>query len=174
MQRSARIVLFALIFVTAVFSNGCIDKTFYPATEIIVARVEPYALFPTATDSASLPTTQIKVSPLSKIPCTLKAVSCAYFTSIGEEITNLRVSNQPMEMQLKEENPAVDNSINIIMNIYPKALVDVFELSSSDISPVTARMTFHFNDVNGNWVNLEANCLLYKYEEAAAGSRREP
>ena len=170
MQRSARIVLFALIFVTAVFSNGCIDKTFYPATELEVVGVDPYALIPTATDTASLPTTQITVNSLSKIPCTLKAASFAFFTSLGEEITYLRVSRQPMETKLDTEG-----SINITMAIYPKALVDIFELSNSDISPVMAKITLHFNDINGNWVDREAHCLLYKYEEtSSAPSRRAP
>jgi len=161
--------MFALIFVTAVFSNGCIDKTFYPATEIEVVGVDPYALIPTATDTASLPTAEVSVKSLSKIPCTLKAVSIAYFTSLGEEIQILRVDNQPIEVKLDAEA-----SLNIDIRAYTPSLVNIFELSTSDISPVSAKMTLHFNDINGNWVNREAHCLLYKYEEAAAGSRREP
>lgn len=161
--------MFALIFVTAVFSNGCIDKTFYPATEIEVVSVDPYALIPTATDTASLPTAEVSVKSLSKIPCTLKAVSIAYFTSLGEEIQILRVDNQPIEVKLDAEA-----SLNIDIRAYTPSLVNIFELSTSDISPVSAKMTLHFNDINGNWVNREAHCLLYKYEEAAAGSRREP
>ncbi len=170
MQRSARIVMFALLIVAAVFSSGCIDKTFYPATEIEVVGVDPYALIPTATDTASLPTTKITVNSLSKIPCTLKAASCAFFTSLGDEITYLRINRQPMETKLDAEG-----SLEITMNIYPKALVDIFELSNSDISPVTAKITLHFNDINGNWVDREAHCLLYKYEDiSSTASRREP
>lgn len=170
MQRSARIVMFALLIVAAVFSSGCIDKTFYPATEIEVVGVNPYALIPTATDTASLPTTKITVNSLSKIPCTLKAASCAFFTSLGDEITYLRINRQPMETKLDAEG-----SLEITMNIYPKALVDIFELSNSDISPVTAKITLHFNDINGNWVDREAHCLLYKYEDiSSTASRREP
>lgn len=170
MQRSARIVMFVLLFVAAIFSNGCIDKTFYPATELEVTKVEPYALIPTATDTASLPTTQITVNSLSKIPCTLKAASCAFFSSLGDEITFLRITRQPMETKLDAEG-----SLDITMNIYPKALVDIFELSNSDISPVKAKITLHFNDINGNWVDREAHCLLYKYEvKSSAASRRTP
>lgn len=169
MQRSARIVLFVLAFVAAVFSNGCIDKTFYPATEIEVVSVEPYALIPTATDTASLPTTQISIKSLSKIPCTLKGISIAYFTSLGEEIQILTVNNQPIEVKLDAEA-----TLDIDIRPYSPALVNIFELSTSDISPVSAKMTLHFNDINGNWVNREAHCLLYKYEDTAAGSRREP
>ena len=161
--------MFALLFVTAIFSNGCIDKTFYPATEIEVVGVDPYALIPTATDTASLPTTQITVNSLSKIPCTLKAASVAYYTSLGDEIPYLGVSRQPMEMKLDAEG-----TLAVTMNVYPKALVDVFELSNSDISPVKARITLHFNDINGNWVDRDAHCLLHKYESASAGNRRAP
>lgn len=162
--------MFALLIVAAVFSSGCIDKTFYPATEIEVVGVDPYALIPTATDTASLPTTKITVNSLSKIPCTLKAASCAFFTSLGDEITYLRINRQPMETKLDAEG-----SLEITMNIYPKALVDIFELSNSDISPVTAKITLHFNDINGNWVDREAHCLLYKYEDiSSTASRREP
>lgn len=170
MQRSARIVMFALLIVAAIFSNGCIDKTFYPATEIEVVGVDPYALIPTATDTASLPTTKITVNSLSKIPCTLKAASFAFFTFLGDEITYLRVNRQPMETKLDAEG-----SLDITMNIYPKALVDIFELSNSDISPVMAKITLHFNDINGNWVDREAHCLLYKYENiSSTASRRDP
>lgn len=162
--------MFALLIVAAVLSSGCIDKTFYPATEIEVVGVDPYALIPTATDTASLPTTKITVNSLSKIPCTLKAASCAFFTSLGDEITYLRINRQPMETKLDAEG-----SLEITMNIYPKALVDIFELSNSDISPVTAKITLHFNDINGNWVDREAHCLLYKYEDiSSTASRREP
>ncbi len=170
MQRSARIVFLALVFVAAIFSSGCIDKTFYPATEIEVVKIDPYGLIPTATDTASLPTTQISIRSLSKIPCTLKAASFAFFTSLGDEITYLRVSRQPMETKLDAEG-----TLDLVMSPYSRALVDIFELSNSDISPVMAKITLHFNDINGNWVDREAHCLLYKYEaKASTASRRAP
>ncbi len=168
MQRSVKSLLFIFAALVALFATGCIDKTVYPATELQVTSVEPYALIPTATDTASLPTTTITVKSQSKIPCSLKSISARYFTVHGEEIPLLAISRQEIQTSLDAEGEAT-----IELGPYSSALLDLFELSASKISPVKAQITMHFLDINGNWVNLEAHCLLYKYDAAATtGSRR--
>jgi len=151
-----------MLAIAAFFSNGCIDKTFFPSTELEVTSVTPYSLIPTATDTASLPTTQISVLSLSKVPCSLKGISASYYTVMGDEIPLLAVNNQQLEQKIDAEAAVV-----IPFSPYSSRLVDLFELSSSEISPVKARITMHFLDINGNWVNLDAHCMLYKYSSAA-------
>ncbi len=167
MQRLVKSLLFIFAAFAAFFAGGCIDKTVYPATSLQVTSVEPYALIPTATDTASLPTTTITVRSQSKIPCSLKSISARYFTVNGEEIPLLAINNQELQMSLDAESEAT-----IELGPYSSTLLDLFELSASRISPVKAQITMHFLDVNGNWVDLEAHCMLYKYEATAAGSRR--
>ena len=168
MQRLAKSVVFCFVVIAAFFSNGCIDKTIYPSTELQVTKVLPYALIPTATDTASLPTTVVSVRSQSKIPCTLKSMSARFYTAQGEEIPLLSVSNQEAEIILDAEG-----QVDITVRPYSSVLVDLFELSASQISPVKAQITLHFYDINGNWVNVDAHCLLYKFTaEPAAANRR--
>lgn len=163
MQRLVKLLLFCVIAIAAFFSNGCIDKTFFPATELQVTSVEPYALIPTATDTASLPTTEIKILSQSKIPCSLKSLSAKYFTVFGEEIPLLAINNQQMELKIDAEA-----SVGIPVSPYSSRLVELFELSASEISPVKVKITMNFLDANSNWVSTEAHCLLYKYVSTAS------
>lgn len=81
---------------------------------------------------------------------------------MGDEIPLLALNNQQLELKVDAEATLV-----IPFSPYSSRLVDLFELSSSEISPVKARITMHFLDINGNWVNLDAHCMLYKYSSAA-------
>lgn len=169
MQRLVKLLLFCVIALAAFFSNGCIDKTFFPATELQVTSVEPYALIPTATDTASLPTTEINILSQSKIPCSLKSISATYFTALGEEIQLLAINNQQTELKIDAEA-----SVKILFSPYSSRLVELFELSASEISPVKVRITMNFLDINNNWVSTEAHCLLYKYVSTTTSPNRKP
>ena len=140
-------------------SIGCAEKTFFPSTEIEITGVTPYELIPTATDSASLPTTAISIKSLSKIPCTLKSYSIEYTTRLGEPLAG--ASSGKIDIEVKVEAEA---TVELTLRPYSKTIVNLFDTSFSDISPVKARMTLNFQDLNGNWVSTDANCLLYKLE----------
>ncbi|MDD3148705.1 MAG: hypothetical protein PHD82_15530 [Candidatus Riflebacteria bacterium] len=134
----------------------------------MVTSVSPYALIPTATDTASLPTTEITVLSQSKVPCSLKSLGVNYYTAFGDEITSLAVNNQQIEMKVDAEAELV-----IGVSPYSAGLVDLFELSSSQISPVKAKISMNFLDINGNWVSLDAHCLLYRYEPPETAANRK-
>lgn len=159
MQRSSRLVIFSFLVIAAFFSTGCIDKTFYPATELEITSVTPYEVIPTATGTADLPTISIAVKSISKIPCSLNSFSIKYFTRLGEEIPSLAANSVPINYKIEAEA-----TLDVELRPYTLQLVDLFELSSSQISPVTAKITLNFDDVNGNLVSREAHCLLYKVE----------
>ncbi|GAB4275462.1 MAG: hypothetical protein Kow0029_16640 [Candidatus Rifleibacteriota bacterium] len=147
------IILLFYVFLTA----GCIDKTIYPSVELEVTSVSPYELYATATDSASLPTTAVNVTSLNKIPCNLKTYSVSYYTKYGENLPGLEVLSTPIETKLDAEG-----SISVTVKPYTSRVVDLYDVSNSDISPITARINLVFEDYNGNTVSKEAHCLLYK------------
>jgi hypothetical protein len=162
MQRLLKPVLFGCLLFAAILLNGCMDKTFFPAAELEVISVEPFASIPTSADVNSVPETQVTVRSLGKIPASLKKISLRYYTVFGDEISSIAVNDLPIEARIGAEE-----ELTIDIRPYTVAVADIFELSSSQISPIKAKITLHFNDVNGNWVNREAHCLLYKFEAAA-------
>jgi hypothetical protein len=153
-----RKILVSLTLLTAVLlSTGCIDKTFRPEVALEIPSVAPYELYTTATDTASLPTTSITVTSISPIPCNLKSYSISYFTKYGDIISGLSVNSTPLELKLEGEG-----TITVTVKPYTSRVVGLFELSGSDISPVTAKINLVFKDYNDNMVSKEAHCLLYK------------
>jgi hypothetical protein len=161
MQLPGKILLMIFLLFSAIFLNGCTDKFFFPQTSLEITSVDPYELIPTATDTASLPVTQINIKSLSTIPCSLKGYSIKYFTSLGEEITSARVEYTNADLKIDGEA-----EISISIRAYSRRMVDIFELSASDIAPVTARITLNFKDINNNHLSREAHCLLFKPEAA--------
>jgi hypothetical protein len=153
-----RKILVSLVLLVAAFlSTGCIDKTFKPEVSLEIPSVIPYELYATATDTASLPTTTITVTSISPIPCNLKSYSISYFTKYGDSIPGLSVNSTPVELKLEGEG-----TVDVTVKPYTSQVVDLFELSGSDISPVTAKINLVFKDYNDNMVSKEAHCLLYK------------
>lgn len=162
MRYPARILISLYLFAAAFLLTGCIDKTIYPATDLEIVSVVPYALIPTATDTASLPAAQINFKSLSKVPCNLKSYSITYYTAQGEEIAALTLPQTSIETKIDAET-----EVSVEIRPYTSRVIDLLELSSSQISPIMARIKLSFYDYNGNWLEREANCLLYQYSEAA-------
>jgi hypothetical protein len=133
------------------------EKTFNPPSELEITSVDPYELYATATDSASLPTTSITATNLTTIPCNLESYSISYYTKYGDLIPGLAIVSTPLELKLDAEG-----TLNVTVKPYTKRVVELFELSGSDISPVSAKINLLFKDYNSNHVSKEAHCLLYK------------
>lgn len=137
--------------------TGCIEKTLKPEAILEIPSVSPYELVPTATDTASLPETTVTVNSINTIPCNLKSYSINYYTKFGEIIPSLAVPSTPIEYKL-----AAGGTIDVTVKPYTRNLVELFELSSSDISPISARINLVFKDYNDNYISREASCLLHK------------
>lgn len=148
--------LLILIF-SATLLTGCIEKTFKPEAILEVTSLSPYELIPTATDTASLPTTSITVTSINTIPCNLKSFSVSYLTKFGEVIPSLAIPTTQIETKL-----AAGGSIDVVVKPYTARVLELFELSGSDISPIRAQISLVFKDYNDNLISREANCLLYK------------
>lgn len=159
MVKNFKLQLLLLLLVCAFLSTGCVESSFKPPVALEVPSVSTYELYATATDTASLPTTAVTVTSLNKIPCNLKSYSVHYTTQYGDPLPQLTISAIPMEMKLDGEA-----NITVTVKPYTKRVIDLFELSTSEISPLTAEITLTFKDYNGNWVSKDAHCLLYAPE----------
>lgn len=157
MKRLQKIFILPFLLASALLLTGCIEKTIYPEVALEIPAVTPYELYATATDTASLPTTSITVTSISKIPCNLKSYSINYNTQYGENIPSLNIAPTPINIKL-----AAEGSIDVVVKPFTSRVVSVFELSNSDISPITATVNLVFEDYNGNMVSKEGHCLLYK------------
>lgn len=157
MKRTCKILLTMTFAFLSLFSGGCIEKTFKPEAILEVPSVSPYELAATATDTASLPTTSVTVNSINTIPCNLKSYSVTYFTKSGDPIPHLSVRSTPIELKLD-----AGGTIAVTVKPYTAKVVELFELSSSDISPLTAKLSLLFKDYNDNLVSCEAHCLLYE------------
>jgi len=151
-------ILFLSILAT-VGASGCAEKAFFPAVDIEITGVTPYELTPTTTDSASLPRTTVSIRSLSKIPSTLKSYSIDYATRLGEPLPGASSGLSDIEVKIEPES-----TVELSLRPYSLTIVNLFDSSFSNISPVKARITLNFQDVNGNWVSRNANCLLHKLE----------
>lgn len=157
MAASSRKPFYLLLILFPVFLSGCIDKTFFPPVTMEVTSVDPYRLLPTATDTASLPETSITIQSLSGIPCHLRSYTIAYKTSLGDPIESAAISVTPIELKLE-----ANQSLTVSIKPYTSRIVDLYDLSISDISPIVAEITLNFKDVNDNWVSQVTHCLLEK------------
>ncbi|EKD81674.1 MAG: hypothetical protein ACD_39C01696G0004 [uncultured bacterium] len=162
MQRLCKFLFFLPLLALSFFVTGCADKFIFPETSLEITSVVPYELIPTATDTASLPTTAITIKSLSKIPCNLKGYSINYFTSLGEEIPSAKVTFTPAELEI-----AAEAEVTFEIKAFSRRMVDIFELSSSQITPVTARFTLEFKDINGNHISRDAHCILHKPDSSS-------
>ncbi len=156
MGKKVKVFLFAYFIIAVFLTTGCIDKTVKPAVVLEVTGVAPYSVQPTATDTASLPEVTVSITSLSKVPCNLRTISVTYLTPYGEAIPQLEVSPIPVEGKIDAEG-----SLDVAVKPYTSRVVNLYELSSSDISPITAKITISVEDYNGNWISREAHCLLY-------------
>lgn len=105
---------------------------------------------------AKLPSTVVSLKSDYNIPADLVSFSISYKTRLGESIPSVEVPETPYSLKV----PA-GGSVEIPMNPYTTRLYTLLEFTRSDVSPVNAKMIFTINDVNGNKVKVEANCLCY-------------
>ena len=151
------LLIFSLVAMgLSLFGNGCIEKTLLPAVIITVANVTPYDLVPTSTATAQLPSCQVNLTFETLVPTRLQSFSVSYASKLGQPIPVLRIEETPMEVRFTGGAAAVT------FNPYTAKVVELYELTSSDISPIIATIRLTFRDANGNTVQRDATCRLFK------------
>ena len=145
-----------MILSAVVFLSGCIEKTLKPAVIMKVAQVSPYRVFPTGTGTSDLPTVDVLLTAQSGVPSKLLSYAVTYQTSQGQALPQLRIDETPMELLIA---PSADTTITL--PVYTSRVVDLFDLTLSDISPLKASIRLTIHDENNNTIAKEAHCLLY-------------
>ena len=159
-----KIISFVFLFLFAVIITGCNKNEFYPASDLLVTNVDPYSILPTSNDFSSISDGVITVELLNAVPCNIVGYDISYKTSLKEPIDNLSVTNIPTNIPIREQGGTAELTIKP----YSQQLLDLFQNTSSNISPVEATVTIHFKDINKNETLRTATFLLYKYEEASS------
>lgn len=155
LRRMAWVIL--ALGIVSLTETGCIEKTILPTVMITVAKVEPYDLVPTSTATADLPTVQITLDFETQVPTNLVSFSIAYQSKVGQALPELAIPTTPYEFKF---TPAAGQTITI--SPYTRRVVDLYELSPSDLSPILATIRLTFEDANGNTLTRDATCRLFK------------
>ncbi len=158
----------AIVIGGAVFLSGCIEKTVLPAVLVTVAKVEPYDLIPTATETSALPTVDVTLDFESAVPTNLRSYSITYRTRAGQALPELTVPETPYQIKFSPTAGQV-----VTLRPYTSRVVDLYELTPSAISPIVATIRLTLEDVNGNTVFREATCRLFK-PQVSGGSGPTP
>ena len=153
-------MLFISMLAVAAGLSGCADKILFPEATFTVVSVTPDSLrveATVATDTTIVfPPTSISIISETKIPASLEAFSISYTTRLGEPIPQIAVPETTQNLQILP-----DATTEISLNPYTRRLYDLLSLTNADISPVNALMRLKIKDINGNYVQVEANCLCY-------------
>ncbi len=159
-----RSILFPTALFFLLFLTGCIEKTVYPAVVITVDKVEPYQLEVTdysvaasASGTVTLPTTAVSLKVQTGVPSWIKAVSIVYTTKLDQPLPELEVKETPFDLFL---TPSTSNDVTV--KPYTLKVLELYELSSSEISPIKASITLKIKDANGNDTYVQTTCLLLK------------
>ena len=162
MSHASRKLLFLCTLLGSVFWTGCLEKTLFPAVLLTVTAVTPYKVQPTiaeASGTANLPTVVVSLRADTAVPAKLTGFAISYATAVGEPIGQLAVPFTPYNLVLE-----TGATTQITFSPYTSRVVSLFELSTSDIAPITTKILMTIEDQNRNTITKEAHCLLYKPE----------
>ena len=159
MKKIRKLIYLALLFMIVIINLGCNKDELYPASDLQITKTEPFNIVPSSSGFDSIEDGVITVKLLNSIPCELVSYDLSYRTVLNEPIESLTLSNIQMNMPFAE----VNSETTITLKPYQKQILDLFNNTSSNISPIRATVTLHFKDVNKNEIIRNAYFLLYKY-----------
>jgi hypothetical protein len=109
---------------------------------------------------------------MNGVTCTLESYSIEYFSYLKEAIPSLALDKIPINVRVSGTEDAGTEGESVEIELYPftARVRDLFSKSPSDISPILAKITIYYRDVNSNNGSIETYCSLFKYDSAAADS----
>ncbi len=164
MKRLEKIISILCLLLIAVITTGCSNKDIYPASDIQITSVSPSSILPNTKDFSSIDEGTISMQLLNSIPCELVSYDISYKTALDEPITGISLNNIPVNIPLTGEGSTAD----LTLKPYSQQLINIFENTPSNISPVKATVSLHFKDVNKNETTRYAFFVLYKFTETAS------
>lgn len=164
MKNFKKLLYLAFLLITALINVGCDKNGFYPASDIQITKAEPFNILPTSNDFDSIENGVVTAKLINTIPCELVSYDLTYRTVLNEPIDSLTITDIPINLPFAESGTETD----ITLKPYQRHVLDLFNNTSSNISPIRATVTLHFKDVNKNEVIRNASFLLYKYVDTAS------
>lgn len=150
-----------LLFSLIVFS-GCANEIFTPAAKLEIIEVVPYETIPEGNNIADIEPVELRVILLDEMPCSLESYSIKYYTQLGHEIHGLAVGTTRKKLRFAG---AENEELSVSIRAYTQRLMDLYEQTDSEISPVEARIKLLFKDFHSNLIEVQASCLLYRPRE---------
>lgn len=147
--------------------TGCSQKDLYPKADLVIES-ESFNLIPQS--ATELPPITYSVTPLNGVTCTLESYSIEYFSYLKESIPSLAMDKIPINVRISgtEEVGTEGDSVDIELYPFTARVRELFSQSPSDISPILAKITISYRDVNSNNGSIETYCNLFKYDSAEA------
>lgn len=169
MKRITKAITICLLFAVLIILTGCAQKDLYPNPDILVS-ISEFNITPSG--SNDLPTTSLSFKALNGVTCTLVSYSVVYRSYLHEEIPQLALKDLPINIQIPGADWSSSRSdgeeVTSDFQIYTSRVRDLFAVTQSDISPITAEITLTYKDVNKNTGTVSVSCLLYKYAEESS------
>ena len=166
MKKIRKIIFCAFMLVFTIISVGCNKNEFYPASDLQITKAEPFNMIPSDSNFESIEDGVVSVKLINSIPCELVSYDLSYRTVLNEPLDSLTMTGIPINIPF----PEADTETDVTLKPYQKQVLDLFNNTSSNISPIRATVTLHFRDVNKNEVIRSAYFLLYKYEAEETSS----
>ena len=164
MKRLEKTIFVLCLLVFTIITTGCSKKDFYPTSDIQITEVSPSNILPTSNDFSSIEDGVITMQLLNSIPCELVRYDISYKTVFNEPIDGIALNDIQANVPLTESG----SSAELTIKPYSQQLLNLFETTPSNISPVKATVTLYFKDVNKNETTRTASFLLYKYTESTS------
>ena len=164
MKKIKRLILLAFMLFIAILNLGCDKNGFYPASDLQITKAEPFNILPTSASFDSIDDGVVTVKLINTIPCELVSYDLTYRTVLNEPIDSLTLTDIPINIPFTESGTETD----VTLKPYQRQVLDLFNNTTSNISPIRATVTLHFRDVNKNEVLRSAYFLLYKYVETTS------
>ena len=160
-------IILCCLFTVLVNLTGCSQKDLYPKADLIIDS-ETFNLIPQS--ATELPPITYSVTPLNGVTCTLESYSIEYSSYLKEPIPSLALDKIPINVRIAGTEDSSSEGESVSLELYPftTGVRELFSKSPSDISPILAKITIYYRDVNSNNGSIETYCSLFKYDSANA------
>ncbi len=165
MHKSNRIVIIIYLLAFVLLTVGCSKSSLYPKAQIQLTADNPN-IIPTSNIVTDISESTITVTLITGVSCSVIGYDLTYKTLLGDDIDSLSVYNIKTELSLTASTSGGDTSEveeSMIIRPYTQGVMDLLQNTTSAISPIRAKVTVHFHDVNDNYFSEEITFLCWKY-----------
>ena len=165
MHKSNRIVIIIYLLAFVLLTVGCSKSSLYPKAQIQLTTDSPN-IIPTSNIVTDIGESTITVTLLTGVSCSVTGYDLTYKTLLGDDIDSLAIYNIKTELSIAasvSDGSASAVEESMIIRPYTQGVMDLLQNTTSAISPIRAKVTVHFHDVNDNDFSEEITFLCWKY-----------